>query len=117
MKEAIRRHREARGLTQGQLSSLDNMDRAQISRVLSQLMRQNFVTAAEHSGLYNKRYILTEMGQALVDDFCVNLEKIQAVVSGGISQTDLEIFYRTLQTITRNLEQAVSTYQCDPVEN
>ncbi len=94
------------GLTQGQLAALEGMDRAQISRVLAELQRRNYVEALPHDGRYKKRYALTPAGQEITGEIQDIILQTNRFVSGSIPPEDIETFYRTLRTITENLERA-----------
>jgi hypothetical protein len=52
---------------------------------------------------YRKKIKLTEKGMATVDTISHLAEQAVSEVSRDISQSDLDIFYRTLEKITKNL--------------
>lgn len=96
------------GLTQSGLIRLEGMDRAHISRVLGDLQGRNYVTPAAQGGRYKKRYLLTPAGQAVAGEIQSVIVSVNRFVSGQIPQEDLEVFYRTLDKIAENLEQAAA---------
>lgn len=92
------------GLTASELSREGHMDKAQISRVISELTNKGFVTLhAENGHKYKGRFILTEAGRRIAGDIDKLIEKACDYVSGSIPKADIEIFYRTLFTICDNL--------------
>ena len=97
------------GLTQGELTALEGMDRAQISRVLGDLIQREYVAAQGQAGQYKRRYSLTAAGQAVTGEIKEIILDVNRFVSGQIPSEDIQVFYRTLTAITQNLEQAVKT--------
>lgn len=94
------------GLTQGQLIVLEGMDRAQVSRVLKDLCARQLTAPSQPGSGYKRRYVLTPAGVAITREIQGIILDINRFVSGHIPQADIDIFYRTLRTITQNLEQA-----------
>lgn len=94
------------GLTQGQLTQMEGADRAHISRVLGDLRERGYVSPAGQEGSYRRRYRLTGTGQEIAGEIQSIILSVNRFVSDQIPQGDIEIFYRTLRTITQNLELA-----------
>lgn len=97
------------GVTQTQLSASLHMDRAQVSRVLRDLCAQGYAVPISTDG-YKSPYCLTESGMRTAGEVLSIVEEIHTYVSGDIPQADIDVFYRTLQTITDNLSRAVALY-------
>lgn len=98
------------GLTQGQLSQLEGTDRAHISRMLGDLRERGYATPAGQEGAYRRRYRLTAAGQDIAGEIQAIILSVNRSVSEQIPQADIHIFYRTLRTITQNLEREAA--QC-----
>lgn len=98
------------GLTQRALTELEQVDRAQISRVLRELLQEGYVTQKEGGGTYKRSYVLTDTGRTIAAEMNDIILEINRYVSGEIPRDELMIFYRTLQTIARNLSRAVEHY-------
>ncbi len=96
------------GLTQGQLIQLEGMDRAHISRVLGELCRRGYAAPETQGGQYRKRYRLTPQGREITNEIQKIILSVNRFVSEQIPQADIDVFYRTLRTITQNLEQAAA---------
>ena len=95
------------GLTSGELAGACGVDRAQISRLASELTEHGLIEGPgrEVQRRYRGRLRLTDEGRAaatamigIVDD------KLERVAS-GLSAEDLETFYRVFGTIVERLEQ------------
>jgi DNA-binding MarR family transcriptional regulator len=83
------------GLTAGELSTLCEIDKAQVSRCVAELADNGFIFRDDAEGRrYKQKYRLTESGRAAAEDICQTLAHLQDVVSEGISDEDLSAFYR-----------------------
>ena len=92
------------GLTASELSRAGHMDKAQISRVVSELIDKGYITRiAERGRKYKYRLALTETGRKIALELDRLIDRALDYVSGSIPRSDLEIFYRTLFTINDNL--------------
>lgn len=92
------------GLTASELSRAGHMDKAQISRVVSELTDKGFIAKCSGNGQkYKNKFTLTESGKSIASDLNDIIEKAFEYVSGSIPKADLEVFYRTLFTISDNL--------------
>ena len=98
------------GLTQGELIALEGMDRAQVSRVLKDLCARQYAAPAQPGSGYKRRYVLTPAGSAITKEVQGIILEINRFVSGHIPEGDIEVFYRTLSAITRNLELAEHSF-------
>lgn len=93
------------GLTQSELARREQMDRAQVCRVLRELMQKGYVQDVGETS-YKRRYRLTESGQAVATEVEQMIRQIVSFVSADIPEQDLATFYRTLQTISTRLNLA-----------
>ncbi|MCQ2437153.1 MAG: hypothetical protein MJ099_02000 [Clostridia bacterium] len=94
------------GLTQTELVAAEQMDASQISRVLRELIKKNYVTIEETGARYRRHYILTESGFAIAKEITDEVEFINQFVSGSIPQDEIEAFYNTFELICAGLEKA-----------
>lgn len=93
------------GLTAGELSASGHVDKAQISRVISELISKGYVSrqSVYQGQKYRNRLTLTEAGQRVTREINDMIANVLEYVSGSIPVADLEVFYRTLFTISDNL--------------
>ena len=103
---ALLRHES---LTQNQLSELLAIDRSQISRILKDTMAAGLV-ASDDTSPYKKTYHLSKSGKNTAQLLEATILKINNFVSGDIPDDDIEVFYRTLETITSGLRQATQYF-------
>ena len=93
------------GLTRTELAARLSVDRAQITRVIGELLEKGFVIECGGSG-YRKKCALTEKGRATTSEINDIVERINRFVSGDIPPQRLLSFYETLGEICENLKRA-----------
>jgi len=96
-------------LTQNQLSEYLSIDRSQISRILKDTIAAGLIRTDDTSP-YKKAYHLTDAGKNSAHLLEATILKINNFVSGEIPDEDIEVFYRTLETITAGLRQATQYF-------
>ena len=94
------------GLTRAELSQRLGVDRAQMTRVISQLIDKGFVVQTEHSSVYRRKCVLTEKGVSATAEINQLVAKINEFVSGDIPPERLQIFYETFSAICENLKKS-----------
>ncbi len=94
------------GLTRTELAHRCGVDRAQITRVIGDLLAKELASEIGNGSNYRKKCILTEKGKGIASDINDRVQRILQFVSGNIPPERLEIFYETLTEICENLEQA-----------
>ena len=96
------------GLTAGELAALGEIDKAQVSRCVGELTEKGFVYREELAGrCYKQKYRLTELGKRAAQDITETAQYVQEVVREGISEKDIEAFYRVLDQLCGNLERVL----------
>ena len=94
------------GLTATELASACGVDRAQISRVTSELMELGLISggAQGQRRRYRSPISLTEEGRRAASSMAdIVAEKLQSV-SGDLPEEELAVFYRVFRQITERLE-------------
>lgn len=94
------------GLTKTELARHCGVDKAQISRVVSDIREKNYVSIANPECNYRQRYTLTDEGMVVAEDMRQIILDINAFVSDSISKEQIENFYETLKIICGNLKKA-----------
>lgn len=94
------------GITRTQLAHRCGVDRAQITRVIGELIEKELVAELGNGANYRKKCVLSDKGRALTADINALVTKINTFVSGNISKERLELFYETLNEICENLKKA-----------
>jgi DNA-binding MarR family transcriptional regulator len=84
------------GLTRTELSRQCGVDRAQITRVIGELLAKGVVFEVGGRSNYRKKCVLTEAGRTTAAEIYALIQKINSFVSGDIDPARLKIFYETL---------------------
>lgn len=107
----LKQHPE--GLTASQLCALCAEDKAAISRTLSSLREQGFISPAGARN-YRTPLTLTEAGRALADRFDSLIAQWVAIGGEGLTEEERRNFYHSLRLIAGNLR---SRMEQDPQFN
>lgn len=103
----IRRlHMSDGGLTRTQLAEHCELDKAQVSRIVSELCEKGYTTVEKTGSGYKRRVTLTEDGRRIARDIDRIILDINTYVSDEIPTDQLETFYRVFGTICENLKSA-----------
>lgn len=94
------------GLTRTELAHRCGVDRAQITRVIGELLAKDLVLEVGNGSNYRKKCVLTDKGRSITTDINDRVARILQFVSGDIPNDRLTVFYETLAEICVNLEQA-----------
>ena len=94
------------GLTKTELAGRCGVDKAQISRVVSDILEKKYASIANPECNYRQRYTLTDEGMTVAADMRQIILDINTFVSDSISKEQIENFYETLKTICGNLKKA-----------
>ena len=94
------------GLTKKEISDNCDMDKAQITRIVKDLLDKGYVKAEGTEKAYNRKFFLSESGHEITEEINAIVLEVNEYVSGEIPQADLEEFYRVFETINNNLRNA-----------
>ena len=101
--------REENGLTPVELAESGSVDKALISRIITELSEKGFVTTnPSDCKRYKARLMLTPTGKEVADYIASIISDIQQRVSGDIAKEDMATFYRVLFTLQENFQQISS---------
>ena len=91
------------GLNAGELAQLCEIDKAQVSRCVSELCEKGFIYRDDREGRrYKQKYRLTENGMKAARDVVLTLQGLQAKVTAGISAEELDVFQGVLRKLCNN---------------
>ena len=94
------------GLTRTELAKACAVDKAQISRIVSDLVEMGYVLEASKGKGYRKKIVLTERGAVAARDMDDKITQILDFVSGDIPDDEIEGMYTTLYQICERLKRA-----------
>ena len=91
------------GMTATQLSASCGIDKALISRILKELIACEFVTVEGEEKAYNKKYLLTEKGKAVVSAIEKDIVEYMTRAREGIPEERMQDFYEVMQALEKNI--------------
>ena len=94
-----------KGLTNKELCEVCNEDKAAISRSLSYLEENKYVTYNKTDKIYKTPITLTKKGKEIGNYLTNKINSIFVEASVDIAKEDLEAFYRGLLNISENLDK------------
>lgn len=95
---------QIQGIGQHRLKPFLQTDKANVSKLITKLVRSNLVYREKVEGdMRNKACYLTQQGKALVPQLQETLDAWEKAVYQNISEEDLTVFRRVNATITQNL--------------
>jgi MarR family transcriptional regulator for hemolysin len=98
---------EEEGLTQTELSQRIGIEKASSTAVLASLEAREFVRRVRNVADRRKANLfLTESGAAFLQHLIPCAVTVNAVAKDGLSQDDLLVFLRLLDTMTENLQRS-----------
>lgn len=95
------------GLTPVDLAESGSIDKALVSRTISDLQEKGLVHTLQSTKKYKVRLCLTPSGEEIAEYIAITVNKMQEQISGNIPEADLEVFYRTLFTLRDNIDALV----------
>ena len=96
------------GLTRTELANRLSIDRAQVTRIIVELLSEGLAVEVKGSSSYRKKCLLTDKGKEVASEINSIVSDINYFVSGNIPKEKLFIFYETLYEICENLKKADS---------
>jgi len=94
------------GITKTELAVLCGVDKAQISRLIGELLKKEYVSTTAPEKSYRQKYKLTAKGESVSAEIEKIVVDINSYVSGDISPEELEVFYSTFEKICHRLASA-----------
>jgi len=92
------------GLTAGELATLGEIDKAQVSRCMKELLDEGFAYREEREGrCYRQKYCLTETGRAAARDINGTARVMEEALGKRVTDAELDGFYKTLYKLTTGL--------------
>ncbi len=93
------------GLTSKELEEKSGMDKALVSRYMTQMKEMKFAFIEDAGGRsYKRKWMLTEAGRNAAEQIDVKIEEAVSVVGEGLSAQESEMLYVCLDKIQTNLK-------------
>lgn len=99
-------------LTSKDLCERCEEDKATISRSLDYLEKNGYlICKCQNKKRYNSPFELTELGMSAGKRIADKITSVLDGISMGISDEDREIFYRSLNIISENIDKVAKSYE------
>ncbi len=96
------------GLTPGQLTELCDIDKAAVSRYLTDLSDKGLITRVNDGNRkYNRRWSLTEQGQQIAAETDMRINTAVGYVGSFLTDRERGMLYEWLDRISRNLDRYI----------
>ena len=92
------------GLTKSEIADCCDIDKAQITRIIGELMEKGYVGADTSKKAYNRKFFLTENGKKITNEINEVVVAINRYVSTDIPIEDIKRFYATFEIINEKLK-------------
>lgn len=101
------------GMTASELANESMIDRSLISREIERLKEIGYIETDDNNGKrnYNTKIRLTERGREVAASIGEIAMDVQTRANAGISESDLEGFYRTLEKLNQNLAEIAEEHK------
>jgi len=94
------------GLTKKEISDSCDIDKSQISRIVTELINKGYANSDNTGRTYNHRFFLTDMGRKITEEINSIVLEVNKFVSGAISDEDIDKFYNVFEAINEGLRNA-----------
>ena len=98
-------------MTATELCEICDEDKAAISRSIVQLEKEGYVEYTdEQKRRYRARMSLTQKGREIAEGLAKKIDHVLDMAGDGLAEDDRVIFYRSLELISKNLENICKRY-------
>ncbi len=99
-------YENAEGMTKSEIADFCDIDKAQITRIMSELVENNYVRSDMSGRTYNRKFFLTEQGLRITEEINATVEAVVKYVNADIPKEDIEHFYSVFETINKKLKSS-----------
>ena len=99
-------YENSEGLTKSEIADSCDIDKAQITRIMGELIEKNYVVDDSSKKTYNRKFFLTELGRKITDEINGTVEDVVRYVNENIPKEDVEHFYTVFGTINEKLKDS-----------
>ena len=94
------------GLTKSEIADTCEIDKAQITRIIGELIDKRYVGSDATKKTYNRKFILTELGKNITEEINDAVSSIVEYVDLDIPKEDIEHFYLIFEKINKRLRDS-----------
>lgn len=105
-------YKEGENMTSKKLCELCDEDKASVSRALDYLNGEEYIVCQSKTKKpYNSPISLTEKGKEVGVIIAEKVDRLLSNVGKGLSEENREVFYKSLLTISDNLQKICENYE------
>ncbi len=95
------------GMTASEIAEASRQSRSLVSREIQELLKKNILYTDENTGKrrYGWKLFLSPEGEKMAARISEVADTVQSVVSRDIDVNELEIFYKTLRSLSNNFDK------------
>ena len=99
-------YENANGLTKSEIADSCEIDKAQITRIMGELIAKNYVVDDASKKTYNRKFFLTDEGRKITEEINGTVDNVVRFVNDGILKEDVEHFYTVFGAINKKLKDS-----------
>ena len=99
-------YENSEGMTKSEIAEICYLDKAQITRIMSELVENEYVTADTSRRAYNRKFLLTEKGYRITEEINQTVQAVVKYVNEDIPKEDIEHFYAVFEAINKKLKSS-----------
>lgn len=96
-------YNEPSGMTKSEIADSCEIDKAQITRIVNELIAKGYASSDESQKAYNRKFFLTSKGKKISEEINGIVLTIVEYVNGDIPKEDIEHFYAIFEKINNKL--------------
>ena len=98
-------YENSEGMTKSEIADTCHIDKAQITRIMGELVEKKYVTSDTRK-TYNCKFFLTESGVKITEEINETVAEIVKYVNSDIPKEDIEHFYAVFEAINTRLKSS-----------
>ena len=99
-------YENSEGMTKSEIAEFCDIDKAQITRIMSELVDKGYVVADKSMRAYNRKFLLTQEGLRITEEINGTVETVVKYVNQDIPREDIEHFYAVFEAINEKLKSS-----------
>ena len=99
-------YENSEGMTKSEIAEFCDIDKAQITRIMSELVDKGYVVADKSMRAYNRKFLLTQEGLRITEEINGTVETVVKYVNQDIPKEDIEHFYSIFEAINEKLRSS-----------
>ena len=99
-------YEHSQGMTKREIADFCSIDKAQITRIMGELVEKDYVKSDAPSKTYNCKFYLTDSGVEITEEINEMVDQVVKYVNSDIPKEDIEHFYSVFEAINSKLKSS-----------